>query len=157
MQEIIIIKATEKDINIIVDLVTKLLMDFNNRSGSAFIVDTGKLEGVTKNLVTRNNFGAFIAYDIKNTPVGLITLTEAFAIYNGGDFGVITELYVDGNSRSKGIGELLLQAAFKFAQEMNWTKIEVGAPNSDDWPRTLEFYIKNGFKPKGVKLRIELK
>lgn len=157
MQEIKIKKATEKDLDIIVDLVAKLLLDFNDRSGSKFIVNRDKLKGVTKKLITRTNFGAFIAYDSKNIPIGLITLTEAFAIYNGGDFGVITELYVDGNSRSKGIGKLLLKSAFKFAEEMNWTKIEVGAPNSDDWPRTLEFYLRNGFKPKGPKLRVELK
>ena len=156
MQEIDIIKATKNDIKIIVDLITKLLIDFNNQSDSDFIVNRDTLETVTRKLITRNNFGAFIAYASKNTPVGLITISEAFAIYNGGDFGVITELYVDRNYRSAGIGKLLLQTVFKFSEVMNWNKIEVGAPNSEEWPRTLEFYKKNGFKQKGPKLRVDL-
>lgn len=156
MQEIEIKKATQNELKIIVDLIAKLLIDFNNRSGSDFIVDRDKLETVTQTLITRPNFGAFIAYDVKNSPVGLIIISEAFAIYNGGDFGVITELYVDRNSRSTGIGKLLLQSVFKFSEEMNWSKIEVGAPNSDEWPRTLKFYKNNGFHQKGPKLRIDL-
>lgn len=152
-----IIKASHKDVKIIVDLIAELLIDFNNRSGSGFIVNKDKLRTVTQKLITRNNFGAFIAYDSNKNPVGLITISEAFTIYNGGDFGVITELYVDRNSRSTGIGKLLLQAAFEFSKIMNWSKIEVGAPNAEEWSRTLEFYKKNGFKQKGPKLRIDLK
>ena len=114
-------------------------------------------EKITRKLIVRKNFGAFIAYDSEDIPRGVVTISEACAIYNGGDFGVITELYVDRNSRSEGIGKLLLQSVFDFSDSMNWTKVEVGAPNAEEWPRTIEFYKKNGFKEKGAKLRIDIK
>lgn len=157
MNEIKVIKASIKEVKAVVKLIAELLIDFNNKNNSNFIVDKDSLEKTARKLIIRENFGAFIAYDSENKPKGLITISEAFAIYNGGDFGVITELYVDRNSRSEGIGKLLLQSVFDFSDSMNWTKIEVGAPNAEEWPRTIEFYKRNGFKQKGPKLRIDIK
>lgn len=157
MKEIKVLKASIKEVKTVVNLVAELLVDFNNRNGGNFIIDKDHLEKTTRKLIIRKNFGAFIAYDSENKPKGLITISEAFAIYNGGDFGVITELYVDRNSRSEGIGKLLLQSAFDFSDAMNWEKVEVGAPNAEEWPRTIEFYKRNGFKQKGPKLRIDIK
>jgi GNAT superfamily N-acetyltransferase len=156
MSEIKIIKASINETKTVVDLVAELLIDFNNKNKSNFIVDKTKLEKITRNLIERNNYGAFIAYDSENNPKGLITVSESFAIYNGGDFGVITEFYVDRNSRSNGIGKLLLNHVFDFSESMNWNKVEVGAPNAEEWPRTIGFYERNGFKQKGPKLRIDL-
>lgn len=156
MSEIKIIKATINETKIVADLVAELLIDFNNKNNSNFIVDKTKLETTTRNLIKRNNYGAFIAYDSETNPKGLITVAESFAIYNGGDFGVITEFYVDRDSRSQGIGKLLLNTVFDFSESMNWNKLEVGAPNAEEWPRTIQFYERNGFKQKGPKLRIDL-
>ena len=156
MNKIKIIKATINETNIVADLVAELLIDFNNKSTSNFSVDKTELKKTTRNLIKRNNYGAFIAYDSESNPKGLITVAEAYAIYNGGDFGVITEFYVDRKSRSKGIGKMLLQSVFDFSNSMNWTKVEVGAPNEEEWPRTIKFYERNGFKQKGPKLRIDL-
>ena len=157
MNEIRIIKASIKEMETVVNLIAELLIDFNKNNDSNFIVDKKTLERTARKLIVRKNFGAFIAYDSENKPKGLITISGAFAIYNGGDFGVITELYVDRKSRSEGIGKLLLQSAFDFSNSMNWTKVEVGAPNAEEWPRTIEFYKRNGFKEKGPKLRIDIK
>lgn len=157
MNEIKVTKASIKDAKTVANLIAQLLIDFNNKNDSNFIVDKDNLEKTTRKLITRVNFGAFIAYDSENRPKGLITISEAFAIYNGGDFGVITELYVDRDSRSEGIGKLLLQSVFDFSDSMNWKKVEVGAPDVEEWPRTIEFYKRNGFKQKGLKLRIDIK
>ncbi|MFK7811864.1 MAG: GNAT family N-acetyltransferase [Maribacter sp.] len=156
MSEIRVIKATIHQVQIVSDLVAELLTDFNDENNSNFIVDKAKLEKTARDLIKRSNYGAFIAYNSENNPIGLITVAESFAIYNGGDFGVITEFYVDRNSRSNGIGKLLLNYAFDFSVSMNWNKVEVGAPNAKEWPRTIEFYERNGFKQKGPKLRIDL-
>lgn len=157
MNQIRVIKASIKEVKTVVNLVAELLNDFNTKNNSNFIVDKDNLEKVSRKLIIRKNFGAFIAYDSNNKPKGLITISEAFAIYNGGDFGVITELYIDRTSRSKGIGKLLLESVFDFSISMNWNKVEVGAPNAEEWPRTIEFYKRNGFKQKGPKLRIDIK
>lgn len=156
MSEIKIVKATINEAETVVDLVAELLVDFNNKNNSNFIVDKIKLEKTTRNLIGRTNYGAFIAYDSANNPKGLITIAESFAIYNGGDFGVITEFYVDRNARSNGIGKLLLNHVLDFSKSMHWSKVEVGAPNAEEWPRTIHFYESNGFKQKGPKLRIDL-
>ncbi len=156
MSDIKIIKATINDAKTVADLIAELLIDFNKKSNSNFIVDKTNLEKTTRNLIIRNNYGAFIAYGSNNNPKGLITVSESFAVYNGGDFGVITEFYVDRNSRSTGIGQLLLNHVVDFSKSMNWNKIEVGAPNAEEWPRTINFYERNGFKQKGLKLRIDL-
>jgi GNAT superfamily N-acetyltransferase len=152
-----IYKATTKDSYILSKLICELLKGFNQRNGSNFIIDSLKIESTCKNLLSRDNFAGFIAIDNKtNEAVGIITIAQATAIYNGGDFGVITELYVNETIRSKGIGKLLIDAALEFAKAKNWERIEVGAPNKDEWPRTIEFYKKNGFEEKGPKLRIAI-
>ena len=51
---------------------------------------------------------------------------------------------------------MLLQSVFDFSKNMNWNKIEVGAPNAQEWPRTIQFYERNGFKQKGPKLRVDI-
>ena len=157
MNEIRVIKASIKEVKTVVNLIAELLIDFNKNNSSNFIVDKESLEKTARKLIVRDNFGTFIAYDSASKPKGLITISGASAIYNGGDFGVITELYVDRKSRSEGIGKLLLQSAFDFSNSMNWAKVEVGAPNAEEWPRTIEFYKSNGFKEKGPKLRIDIK
>lgn len=150
-----IVRSTKEQVEIITDLIIRLLKDFNERSESNFNIDrTGIFETTTK-LIGRETFGCYVAF-AADKPVGLITIAPCFAIYNGGDFGVITELYVDHTVRSTGIGKLLLDKAYEFARLNGWTKLEVGAPNKTEWPRTIEFYKKNGFEEKGPKLRIKL-
>jgi GNAT superfamily N-acetyltransferase len=150
-------KATIKDSELVAQMICKLLKDFNQRSGSNFEIDISKIENTCKELLPRENFAGFIAKDtITNNPIGLITIAQATAIYNGGDFGVITELYVESNVRSNGIGKILIETALSFARAKNWKRVEVGAPNKAEWPRTIEFYLKNGFEEKGPKLRIAL-
>lgn len=149
-------KASSKDTDVIVSLIVHLLQDLNTQSGRNFNVDPAELIVLTNDLIKRDDFAAYIACNPDQDPIGVITIARGFAIYNGGDFGVITELYVDKTYRSMGIGEQLLHAAFEFAREMSWKKVEVGAPDKAEWPRTLAFYKRNGFTEKGPKLRIEL-
>lgn len=150
-------KATVEHSALIAKLICELLKDFNERSGSNFDIDQPKIEVTCRELLARDNFGGFIALENQtNKALGMITIGQATAIYNGGDFGVITELYVDRNIRSKGVGKMLVLEALEFAKEKNWNKVEVGAPNKHEWPRTIEFYKQNGFEEKGPKLRISL-
>jgi GNAT superfamily N-acetyltransferase len=138
----IIQKATHYDSSVVADLVYELLKDFNSTGNSNFDVDLKKLNEVTTLLLSRNNYAAFIAYNEQMLPIGLITISQASAIYNFGDFGVINELFVNKNQRSVGIGKLLINFAIAFSKEQGWKKIEVGAPNASNWPRTIEFYKK---------------
>ncbi|REH01046.1 GNAT family N-acetyltransferase [Flavobacterium aquicola] len=156
MNNINIIKCNRNHSAIISDLIIDLLKDFNDRSGSSFVIDRNYILETINKLIDRETFGCYAAFE-NQVPIGLITISHSFAIYNGGDFGVITELYVDKHKRSCGIGKLLLEKAYEFAKQHNWSKLEVGAPNKSEWPRTIDFYKENGFEEKGPKLRLNLK
>lgn len=82
----VIRKAIYKDTKIVADLTAQLLQDFNTQNGRNFNVDVNHLELITQELIQRQNFAAFIAYDFEFKPIGLLTIAEAFAIYNDGDY-----------------------------------------------------------------------
>jgi ribosomal protein S18 acetylase RimI-like enzyme len=81
------------------------------------------------------------------------TLHECAAIYAGGVFGEISELYVKPECRSLKVGELLLTTVIEFGKTREWKRLEVGSPSSDDSPRTFNFYEKQGFQCTGARLR----
>ncbi len=87
--------------------------------------------------------------------IGILTLTESQAIYAGGYYGVIDEMYVDPEFRSKDVGKKLVQQAKDPATEKGWKRIDVTAP-TDGNVRTIRFYEKNGFVFTGPKLKFSL-
>ncbi|MEH7828133.1 GNAT family N-acetyltransferase [Gemmobacter denitrificans] len=86
--------------------------------------------------------------------VGVMLLNECAAIYAGGRFGEITELYVLPALRSQGIAACLLAQAKAIARARGWHRLEVGAPAQPDWGRTLAFYQAQGFQEIGPRLRL---
>ena len=107
---------------------------------------------ITSRVISEADVIAVIAC-LDGQPVGAMTLNECTAIYAGGKFGEISELYVDPNHRSHGIAKLLLNSAQSEAVARGWKRIEVGAPGQPDWQRTLNFYLQNGFDEVGPRLR----
>jgi GNAT superfamily N-acetyltransferase len=99
---------------------------------------------------------AFLATANDARDVGLVTLNECAAIYAGGRFGEISEMYVVPDHRSKSVGALLLDAAVSFGRKRGWPNIEVGAPSRPGWQRTLDFYLGHGFEEVGPRLDLEL-
>ena len=88
--------------------------------------------------------------------VGVVMLNECAAIYAGGRFGEISELYVVPDARSKKVGALLIEAAAAFGRTRGWPFIEVGAPSVPVWQRTVDFYLKLAFEEIGPRLQITL-
>lgn len=87
-------------------------------------------------------------------PAGVMTVNECMAIYAGGRFGEISELYIEPEKRSQGIAPRLLSFALEEGRSRGWKRIEVGAPSQPKWQRTLGFYLANGFEEVGPRLRI---
>ena len=85
--------------------------------------------------------------------IGIMTIQEAFAFYAAGKYGIINELYIKPNFRSKGMGELLLNEAISIARVKNWKRIDVTAPPGDKWKRSQDFYLNKGFVFTGTKLK----
>ena len=140
--------AQDKDVAIVSSFVHALLDELSGGKPPA-------IEGVTEVaevILAGSSVITAIAY-ADDDPVGVMTLNECAAIYAGGKFGEISELYVRPDMRSQGVAQQLLDHAQQEARARGWKRIEVGAPSQPDWHRTLTFYLRNGFDEVGPRLR----
>lgn len=101
-------------------------------------------------------FQVFAATDDSGAVLGLLTLSETFAIYANGNYGVIDEMYVVPEHRSTGVGKMLLNAVKEYGRRRGWSRIDVTAPESVRWDRTRQFYEREGFAFTGPKLKFVL-
>ena len=102
------------------------------------------------------NVWSFLATRSDERDIGVVTLNECSAIYAGGQFGEISELYVAPDYRSIGVGARHIGAAAEFGRERGWPDLEVGAPSVPAWQRTVDFYLRNGFEEVGPRLDLRL-
>lgn len=98
---------------------------------------------------------AVIAYD-DTEPIGLLTLTEGYAVYANGSYGIISEMYVIPAARSSGVGQNMIERAVEIGRQRGWSRIDVTAPESTVWDRTVRFYQGCGFRFAGPKLKRKL-
>ncbi|WP_202882966.1 GNAT family N-acetyltransferase [Microvirga tunisiensis] len=106
-------------------------------------------------LALEDRIFGFLASD-GTEPVGVMMVSESHAIYAGGAFGVITELYVSPSHRSSGVAQRLINAGATLGRERGWRQLEVGAPRQPAWARSLQFYLRNGFSEVGPRLKLTL-
>lgn len=92
----------------------------------------------------------------ENEPIAILTLHECAALYAGGIFGEISELYVKPEYRSLNIGAQLIDNAIKHARTKQWKRLEVGSPPIETSQRTINFYQKQGFTSTGLRLKHSL-
>ncbi len=128
-------------------LVSRLLSELGDDE-----VDTKALLETTRKLLAAGDVAALLLL-VGDRPAGVVTLNPCAAIYAGGRFGEISELYVGPKDRSAGLGRMLIEAAVDYAREAGWTRLEVGAPEQPRWQRTTDFYLANGFALVGPRLR----
>jgi GNAT superfamily N-acetyltransferase len=152
--DIKIVMAGPADSELVGELVHSLLMEFFAEQSHLFPIEKLK-KAATELLTPGSGVWSFLAMN-GNEVVGMINLNECAAIYAGGRFGEITELYVKPEFRSKKIGEQLIAKARNFARERGWRILEVGAPDVPRCQRTVNFYLNNGFSEIGPRLEIDL-
>lgn len=140
--------ARVEDAAIVADFVHALIDEL---SGGKAPAKQGVFD-IAQALLAGADVRAAIAY-AGDAPVGVITLNQCAAIYAGGKFGEISELYVRADMRSQGVAQLLLDHAQQEARARGWARLEVGAPSQPEWHRTLNFYLRNGFDEVGPRLR----
>lgn len=114
--------------------------------------DPAPLEPVAHELLASGRVCGFAAYSLER-PVGVLMLNECAAVYAGGRFGEITELFVEPDWRSQGVAAALVSAAAEHGRKQGWKRLEVGAPDQPAWQRTLAFYQRCGFLEVGPRLR----
>jgi GNAT superfamily N-acetyltransferase len=88
--------------------------------------------------------------------LGIATLTEAYALYACGRFGIVSELYVRPAERSSGVGAALLDAARAYGERRGWTRLELTAGDSAAVERRMRFYDRNGWIRTGVRLKLPI-
>lgn len=148
-----IARAGAADRAAVLGLVGRLLAELEEKPEEFAGLDRGRVLGLLD--AAGDRFTAFLARS-GGRDVGVLTLTEHFAIYAGGTYGVIDELYVAPEHRSSGVGARLLEAAAAHGAARGWRRIDVTAPPGTAWKRTVRFYESRGFVFTGPKLRLDL-
>ena len=108
-----------------------------------------------KNILGKDDYTVFFAVDSEGFVGGILTLSKGISIYAGGRFGIIREFYVVPEMRSRGVGKALLEKAKEYGQSAGWKRIEVTPPSKEDHIRTYAFYIREGFREIGPRLKYE--
>ena len=143
-----IITAGITDSRLVAGFVAALLKELSG--GEHY--DPDDLLELSADLLAREEVVGLLAFD-GDKPLGLIMLNQCAAIYAGGLFGEITELFVVPDQRSNGVAQKLLLAARDLGRGRGWKRLEVGAPNQPEWQRSLQFYQREGFLVTGPRLR----
>ncbi|MEP5327115.1 MAG: GNAT family N-acetyltransferase [Paracoccaceae bacterium] len=143
-----ITSLTKADAPTVAEFVYLLIDEFAPGAGP----DRRAMTAIAQEVLPLESVSGFLA-KIDSTPVGVMLINECAAIYAGGKFGEISELYVRPEYRSKGVAAPLLDAAGRHAEDSGWKRLEVGAPNQPAWERTLKFYLREGFEEVGPRLR----
>ncbi|HNB51404.1 MAG TPA: GNAT family N-acetyltransferase [Anaerolineales bacterium] len=143
--------ATSSEIATVLTFVEKLLIELSDEGDEFSGLDRGKtLRDIAANA---DRFNPFLAKNERGEVVGVMTVVETFAIYAGGNYGVIDELYVAPEYRSQGVGEAFIEAVKALGKAKNWVRVDVTAPPEEKWRRTVAFYERQGFVFTGPKLR----
>lgn len=150
-------QATSRQAAQIAVMVGELLDEIMDRVGEkSFNFDLTETGERLRRFLEDQKYFVFVAED-QGREVGFIALHESCALYAEGVFGTIPELYVRPAYRSRGVGEMLIEAAKSFAASKGWTRLEVTTPPLPEFEATLRFYERKGFSiAGGCKMKVAL-
>ena len=105
-------KATIIDSPAVLKLLTELYLELGEEKESIKFLTSDLIHFILDS-------GATEIYLVKENlkDIGLITLTESQAIYAGGKYGVIDEMYIIPNYRENKIGEKMIKYIFSIAKD----------------------------------------
>lgn len=142
--------ATLDDIGAVAAAIGSLLTELGGEGPSE-----GELETATRGLIEDPSAGAAFVAEADGEIVGVLAASWQHAVHVPGRYGVVQDLWVDPEWRSRAIGRDLLEALFAFARGQAIPRIEVGLPQESFAAirATESFYLANGFKPLGPRMR----
>jgi len=144
-------QCTLDDYEVIDDLFKKLINEIVQRTtGDHNLFSLTDTRDIFNKGLQHGIYSVFKAQN-KNQTIGFISICESFSLYADGRFGIIQELYVVEEYRSKHVGRELIKFATEFGKEKGWKRLEVCTPSLPEFERTLEFYKNNGFEIIGGK------
>ena len=137
-------------------LAVCLTKEIIERTGTRhFNVDVPLAEELCRKFIERGLYTVVAAFDGKQI-VGFASLCESHSLYAEGTFGIIQELYVLPEWRSKSMGRELIAKAKEFAKSRQWKRLELCTPPVPEFDRTVSFYCDNGFEiTGGYKMKYE--
>ena len=117
----------------------------------AFRFDLAEAETNLHRYLSEQTYHVFVAIDASREvqAAGFVSACESHAIYAGGAFGTIPELYVRPEYRRRGIGRSLMEALRAHSQQCGWKRLEVTTPPLPEFRDTLAFYEREGFSVTG--------
>lgn len=145
-----ILQADIRHAKTIISKVTALITEI---VGTPFVLIEAEVLEFLRDAMERGAYQALLAVDGRGRAIGVIPLGESWAVYAGGAYGVIHELYVDPDMRGRGIGRLLIEEAKQRSLERGWKRLEVSAPPFPRWKRSKDFYLREAFLEVGPRLR----
>lgn len=167
--------AQPHEADTVLALIEALLAELGDEGQEFALLDREKLrDALTREVgagtdpaLGSGRFLALLATDESGTAIGVLTLSTSFAIYAGGEYGTIDEMYVTPEWRSRGVGRRLVEAAVGIAESRGWFRLDVtgpaapsaaGAPAGDapeppSSDRAVRFYRRLGFDDTGQKMR----
>jgi GNAT superfamily N-acetyltransferase len=144
--------AQGHEVYAVLELVEELLIDLVDQGHELPWIDRDKLHAdIRKNLEagsgSHGNTGGLVTFLAKErgVAVGVLTLTQCFSIYAGGEYGVIDEIYVRPEYRGQDIERQLLDEAVAIAQRRGWVRLDVSGPEAQRSERTERFSRGMGF------------
>src|SRR5262245_57686970 len=154
MMGVRVVEVGPEEAALVFGLVAGLLRELGEEGDEAGDLQAAALASAWREGTSRHR--AFVAYLAEGTAVGVATVTEAFAVYANGHYGIINEMFVVPEHRSAGIGSALIEAVKAAGRERGWRRIDVTAPESPRWARARGFYEREGFVFTGPKLKLLL-
>jgi para-aminobenzoate synthetase len=114
-----------------------------------------ELEAATHQLVEDPALGALLVAEAGTEIVGVLAASWQHAVHVPGRYGVVQDLWVSPEWRSRAIGRDLLEALAVFAREQGIVRLEVGLPQDSfvAIEATRSFYLANDFAPLGPRMR----
>jgi GNAT superfamily N-acetyltransferase len=158
--------AQECEIGTVLALIEELLVELVEEGQEFAGIDREKLHAdIRRNMAVGPDSGpdcghgsgrflALLAKEESGAVIGVLTLSTSFALYAGGEYGVIDEMYVRPGYRCRGVGRQLVVAAMAIAHEKGWFRLDVTGPEDERGERAVHFYKKLGFEFSGPKLRL---
>ncbi len=147
MTELSIEVAQPHEVYAILELIEELLMELEDEGVKIPWVSREKLHAdIRRNLDTEQGLRegpgrllAVLAKDPNGVAVGVLTMTQSFALYAGGEYGVIDEMYVRPEYRGQDIERQLLDEAVAVAQRRRWFHLDITGREGDQSERARRF------------------
>lgn len=147
------IEEIKKDeYQIVIQLLTELYKELGEEEESVKLLDTELIKKITDSGITE----IYLARTDQSEIVGIMTISECQSIYAGGNYGLLDEMYIKPEMRSKKIGAAMIDKLKEIGKAKKWNRIDVTAPTEERWKRTITFYERSGFVFTGPKMKLIL-